>query len=154
MSRILPLLCLSLFACPSTKAPPEAALSGAVAGFTLPADDAPIPSDPAVRVGTLDNGLTYYIEPNDYPKDRAELRLVVRAGSVQEDPDQLGLAHLVEHMAFNGSENFEGNELIAYMESLGAEFGPHVNAYTSFDRTVYMLFVPTDEGGALVCSLP
>ncbi|MCB9797864.1 MAG: insulinase family protein [Alphaproteobacteria bacterium] len=148
MFRFSTLLCICLLSCRAA-VPPEPAPVEAASSFVLPADDAPIPSDPDVRVGTLDNGLTYYIEPNAYPEDRAELRLVVKAGSVLEDEDQQGLAHLVEHMAFNGSENFEGNELIAYMESLGAEFGPHVNAYTSFDRTVYMLFVPTDDGEAL-----
>ena len=101
--------------------------------------------DPGVRRGVLDNGLTWYIEPNAEPRDRAELRLVVRVGSLHEDDDQLGLAHFVEHMAFNGTEHFEGNELISFLESLGSKFGAHLNAYTSFDRTVYKLHVPTDD---------
>lgn len=107
--------------------------------------DAPIPIDANVRIGRLDNGLTYYIRPNARPEERAELRLVVNAGSILEDDDQRGLAHLVEHMAFNGTRNFERQELVHYLESIGMRFGPDLNAYTSFDETVYMLTVPTDE---------
>ncbi|HSM36923.1 MAG TPA: insulinase family protein [Longimicrobiales bacterium] len=105
--------------------------------------------DPAVRAGVLDNGLRYFIRANDEPEDRADLRLVVDAGSVLEDEDQRGLAHFVEHMAFNGTERFTGEELRAYLESIGMQFGPDVNAYTSFDETVYMLHVPTDTAGPL-----
>ncbi|MEM6531468.1 MAG: insulinase family protein [Myxococcota bacterium] len=108
-----------------------------------------LPFDPAVRTATLPNGLTYYVEANRAPQKRAELRLVVRAGSIHEDDDQLGLAHVVEHMAFNGTASFSGNELIAYLESLGVRFGAHLNAYTSFDETVYMLQVPTDDPAVL-----
>ncbi len=104
-----------------------------------------VPQDASVRIGTLPNGITYYIKANQKPENRAELRMAVKAGSMQEDPDQLGIAHLVEHMAFNGSRNFTKNELINYMESVGSRFGPHLNAYTSFDETVYMLQVRTDE---------
>ena len=103
--------------------------------------------DPQVRSGRLDNGLRYYIRANDEPEDRADLRLVVNAGSVLEDADQLGLAHFVEHMAFNGTRRFTGLELRSYLESIGMQFGPDVNAYTSFDETVYMLHVPTDSAG-------
>ena len=78
----------------------------------------------------------------------AELRLAVAAGSMQEDEDQLGVAHFVEHMAFNGSTNFSKNELVDYLESVGTRFGPDLNAYTSFDETVYMLQVRTDESGS------
>ncbi len=106
---------------------------------------APLPTDPAVTIGTLPNGVRYYIRENPEPQDRAELRLVVNAGSVLEDDDQLGLAHFVEHMAFNGTEHFEKQELVDYMERVGMRFGPDVNAYTSFDETVYMLMVPTDS---------
>ncbi len=106
---------------------------------------APIPADPEVVTGTLDNGLTYYIQENDEPENRTELRLVVNAGSILEDEDQLGLAHFVEHMAFNGTENFEKQALIDYLEGIGMRFGPHINAYTSFDETVYMLRVPMDD---------
>jgi zinc protease len=105
----------------------------------------PLPVDPAITVGTLPNGLRYYIRENREPQERAELRLVVKAGSVLEDEDQLGLAHFVEHMAFNGTEHFEKQELVDYLEGIGMRFGPDLNAYTSFDETVYMLKVPTDS---------
>ncbi len=106
---------------------------------------AEIPVDPQVRLGRLENGLTYYVRPNRKPENRAELRLVVNAGSVLEDEDQLGLAHFLEHMAFNGTEHFEKQEIVDYMESIGMSFGPEVNAYTSYDETVYKLQVPTDD---------
>jgi len=105
----------------------------------------PIPPDPAVMTGTLANGLTYFIHENGEPENRAALRLVVNAGSILEDDDQLGLAHFVEHMAFNGTENFAKQELVSYLESIGMRFGPDLNAYTSFDETVYMLQVPMDD---------
>lgn len=105
----------------------------------------PIPPDPAVRIGQLDNGLTYYIRHNTKPAKRAEFWLAVNAGSLQEDEEQLGLAHLLEHMLFNGTRRFEGHELIDFLETIGMEFGPDVNAFTSFDETVYMLQVPTDD---------
>ena len=98
-----------------------------------------------IKIGKLENGLTYYIRKNEKPKNRAELRLVVNAGSVLEDDDQQGLAHFVEHMAFNGTEGFAKNELVDYLESIGVGFGPDINAYTSFDETVYQLQVPTDS---------
>lgn len=104
-----------------------------------------IPADSNIVIGTLENGLTYYILPNAEPQNRAELRLVVKAGSMQEDDDQLGVAHFVEHMAFNGSKNFAKNELFDYLEKVGSRFGPDLNAYTSFDETVYMLQVRTDS---------
>jgi zinc protease len=111
----------------------------------LTSPDVPLPVDSRVTVGTLDNGLRYYIRTNKRPENRAELRLVVNAGSILEDDDQQGLAHLLEHMAFNGTANFEKQELVRYLESIGMSFGPDVNAYTSFDETVYMLQVPTDD---------
>ncbi len=104
-----------------------------------------IPLDPTVRTGKLENGLTYYIKYNPKPLNRAEFRLAVNAGSNQEDEDQQGLAHFTEHMAFNGSEHFSKNELIDYLESIGTKFGAHLNAYTSFDETVYMFKIPTDS---------
>jgi zinc protease len=109
----------------------------------------PLPVDPELRAGTLDNGLRYYIRANGRPAQRAELRLVVNAGSVLEDADQRGLAHFVEHMAFNGTRNFERQELVDYLESVGMRFGPDLNAYTSFDETVYELLVPTDDADVL-----
>ena len=110
-------------------------------------DGTPLPFDPDVRRGTLDNGLTYYVLSNAEPQNRAELRLVVNAGSILEDEDQRGLAHMLEHMAFNGTEKFPEQELVQYLESTGMQFGADVNAYTSFDETVYQLQVPTDGDG-------
>ncbi len=104
-----------------------------------------LPEDPKVSKGVLDNGMTYYVRSNSTPENRADLYLVVRTGSVDEDDDQKGLAHFAEHMAFNGTKNFPKNELISYLESIGMEFGPEVNAYTSFDETVYMIKVPLEQ---------
>jgi zinc protease len=104
-----------------------------------------IPIDSAVTKGKFDNGFTYYIKENKKPENRAFLWLVVNAGAVLEDEDQRGLAHFVEHMAFNGTKNFAKQKLIDYLESIGIQFGPEVNAYTSFDETVYTLEVPTDS---------
>ncbi|NIT70370.1 insulinase family protein, partial [candidate division KSB1 bacterium] len=107
--------------------------------------DEPLPVDPKITVGQFDNGLRYYIRENKKPEDRTELRLVVNAGSVLEEDNQRGLAHFVEHMAFNGTKNFAKQEIVDYLESIGMRFGPDINAYTSFDETVYMLQVPTDS---------
>ncbi len=104
-----------------------------------------MPVDKDITVGKLENGIKYYIKQNKKPEKRAELYLIVSAGSVLENDKQLGLAHFVEHMAFNGTKNFKKNELINYLESIGIKFGPELNAYTSFDQTVYMLTVPTDS---------
>src|SRR5436309_6477925 len=104
-----------------------------------------IPFDAAVKTAKLPNGLTYFVRKNARPANRVSLRLAVKAGSLFEEPDQLGLAHLIEHMAFNGSAHFKPGELVSYFESIGSRLGPHVNAYTSFDETVYMLDVPTDK---------
>lgn len=109
-----------------------------------PTSQAPLPFDPAVTVGTLSNGMRYYIRENHKPEKRAELRLVVNAGSVLEDEDQRGLAHMVEHMAFRGTKHFPGNQISSYLESVGMRYGPDINAFTSFDETVYMITVPTD----------
>ncbi len=122
-------------------------LSGTV-GQT-PALSQPMPVDPQLTMGTFPNGLRYYIRANKKPEKRAELRLVVKAGSTLEDDDQRGLAHFVEHMAFNGTKNFPKHELISFIESLGMRFGADINAYTSFDETVYMLTVPTDKPEAM-----
>ena len=111
---------------------------------TIPLDQ-PSPISPAVTSGEFANGLRYYIRENQEPENRAELRLVVNVGSIVEDDDQLGLAHFLEHMAFNGTENFEKQELIGFMESIGMRLGPGVNASTSFDETTYQLEVPTDN---------
>src|SRR5476649_2414119 len=103
----------------------------------------PLPLAPEVTVGKLPNGLTYYIKKNERPAQKVELRLVVKAGSILEDEDQQGLAHFTEHMAFNGSTHFKRNELISYLQSIGVKFGADLNAYTSFDETVYVLPIPT-----------
>jgi zinc protease len=104
----------------------------------------PLPFDPAVTVGTLGNGMRYYIRENHKPEKRAELRLVVNAGSVLEDEDQRGLAHMVEHMAFRGTKKFARNQISSYLESVGMRYGPDINAFTSFDETVYEITIPTD----------
>ena len=101
--------------------------------------------DPKLRMGKLENGLTYYVRRNEKPENRLELRLAVNVGSIQEEDDQLGLAHFVEHMAFNGTENFSKNDLVDYLQSVGVRFGADLNAYTSFDETVYMLHLPSDS---------
>ncbi|NNC69903.1 MAG: insulinase family protein, partial [Flavobacteriaceae bacterium] len=104
-----------------------------------------IPVDPNIRKGTLENGLTYYIRNNGKPEDKVVLRLAVNAGSILEDDDQLGLAHFMEHMNFNGTKNFKKNELVDYLQSIGVKFGAHLNAYTGFDGTVYILPIPSDD---------
>ena len=109
-----------------------------------------IPIDPAVRIGKLDNGLTYYIRQNGYPENVANFYIAQRVGSIQEDDSQRGLAHFLEHMAFNGSEHFKGNGIIEFTRSLGVEFGSDLNAYTSIDQTVYRVCdVPTKRATAL-----
>eukprot|EP01030_Chromulinospumella_sphaerica_P009689 gene9689-9498_t len=110
---------------------------------------AKLPMDPDVVTGKLENGLTYYIRNNHKPANKVELRLVVKAGSILENNDQQGLAHFMEHMNFNGTKNFEKNELVSYLQSIGVEFGADLNAYTSFDQTVYILPIPTDKPGNL-----
>src|SRR6516162_599458 len=104
-----------------------------------------MPVDPAIIRAQLPNGLRYYVRANPKPEKRAELRLVVKAGSILEEDDQQGLAHFVEHMAFNGTAHFPKNEIISFIESLGMRFGADLNAFTSFDETVYQLQVPTDK---------
>jgi zinc protease len=111
--------------------------------------DQPVPLDSRITIGYMANGLRYYIRTNPLPSRRAELRLCVNVGSVLEDDDQIGLAHFVEHMAFNGSEHFAKQDLIKFMESIGMRLGPGVNANTSFDQTVYQLHVPTDNPEAM-----
>ena len=140
---------LFLVACaPRAVAPaaPEVAVDADPATIVVPESlEVPLPVDPKVHHGVLDNGIGWYVEPNGRPAGRAELRLVVKAGSLLEDESQRGLAHFVEHMAFNGSEHFPPGTLVNYLESIGMQFGADVNAYTSFDETVYKLQVPTDD---------
>jgi zinc protease len=138
----------------------------ATVGFTVAQQPPPIPEavrtarldqivpvDPLITVGTLPNGFRYYIRENRLPQARAELRLVVKAGSVLEDEDQRGFAHFLEHMAFNGTRSFPGDAVGAFMQSLGMRFGAHVNAHTSFDETVYELQIPTDNPAVIDRSL-
>lgn len=107
--------------------------------------NAPIPVGPQVKVGKLPNGLTYYIQRNGKPEHKLELRLVVNAGSVLEEDDQQGLAHMLEHLAFNGSTHFKQQDLVSYLQSIGLKVGADLNAYTGPDETVYTLPVPTDR---------
>jgi zinc protease len=129
-------------AAPQQAAVPASSVAGPAATAALAQT---LPADQQVTVGRFPNGLRYYIRVNRKPENRAELRLVVNAGSVLEDPDQLGLAHMLEHMAFNGTTHFQKQEIVSFMESIGMRFGPSLNAFTSFDETVYMLQVPTDK---------
>ena len=106
-----------------------------------------LPVDPHVKIGKLANGLTYYIRQNKKPAQKVELRLAVNAGSILEDDSQQGIAHLSEHMAFNGTTHFQKNDIISFLQSIGVKFGNDLNAYTSFDETVYILPIPTDKPG-------
>lgn len=108
-----------------------------------------IPKDPAVKIGKLKNGLTYYVRQNKKPEQKVELRLVIKAGSILEDDNQQGLAHMAEHMAFNGTKNYKKNDIVSFLQSIGVGFDNDLNAYTSFDETVYMLPIPTDKPGNL-----
>ena len=110
----------------------------------------PIPVDPDVRIGKLDNGLTYYIRHNAWPEQRAEFYIAQRVGSIQENDDQRGLAHFLEHMCFNGTEHFKGNDIVKWCETIGVKFGQDLNAYTSIDQTVYNISnVPTTREGII-----
>ena len=107
--------------------------------------DTPVPPDPSIKIGRLDNGITYYIKYNKKPEQRVELRLAVNAGSICETDGQQGLAHFMEHMCFNGTKNFPSNRIVDMLEEMGMKFGAEINAFTSFDQTIYMLKVPTDK---------
>ena len=143
---VLVLLFATLLAMPALAQAPAGARSASAARLSL-SDSLPV--DPKVTVGTLPNGLRYYIRENPKPENRAELRLVVRTGSVFEDEDQLGLAHFLEHTAFNGTTNFRKNELVSYLQSIGVRFGPDLNASTGFNETIYILPVPSDSAELL-----
>ncbi len=145
---LLPPVLAGLLAVPATLPAQGPAVADPAQAATAPLAQ-PLPQSPAVTVGRFDNGLRYYIRENHEPENRAELRLVVNVGSVLEDPDQLGLAHMLEHMAFNGTEHFEKQALVAFMESIGMRLGPGVNASTSFDETIFMLRLPTDDAANL-----
>src|SRR5215467_1081100 len=120
--------------------------AASVAGYALTQQ---MPVDPEVLVGALPNGLRFYVRPNPKPARQAELRLVVRAGSVLEDDDQRGLAHFVEHMQFQGSRHFPGQTIDNFLASIGLSIGSDANAVTSFDDTQYSLRVPTDRADVL-----
>lgn len=111
----------------------------------FPDDGDAVPNDEDVAIGSLPNGLTYYVRENDAPGQRVQLRLVVRAGSLLEEPDQRGGAHYLEHMMFNGTAGYPENELIRVLQRFGSEFGPDINAYTNYDETVYELQVPAED---------
>ena len=131
-------------------------LSLIIAAMTLPAQEAPekLPMDPEVRYGKLDNGLTYYIRHNEQPKQRAEFHIAQAVGAILEEDHQNGLAHFLEHMAFNGTQHFPGKGIINYFESVGVNFGGNINAYTSIDETVYRLSdVPTYRAGIVDSAL-
>jgi zinc protease len=113
--------------------------------FLAVAQNDKIPVNTDIKTGQLPNGLKYYIVQNKKPEKKIELRMVVNAGAILEDDDQLGLAHLMEHMNFNGLKNFPKNEVVHYLQSIGVEFGADLNAYTSFDETVYILPIPADD---------
>ena len=143
---LIPLILLACATPPQQDGPPQAfGEEESPVAESEQVDETPLSVDPLVTVGTLENGLTYYIRENTEPENRAFLRLVVNAGSILEDDDQQGLAHFLEHMAFNGTQSYSGNQIIEFLERLGMQFGPDINAYTSFDETVYRLDVPTDD---------
>ena len=124
---------------PAPTATPTATPTAVPTQVPTPTPDAPLAFDPSVVRGTLSNGMSYYIRHNEEPRGRAQIALAVRAGSVQEQDDQQGLAHLVEHMAFNGTERFAKQEIVEYLESIGSTFGADLNARTGFDDTLYFL---------------
>ena len=147
-SRYVSLSILLLFflsSCRTTQPDADDAMPAAPETSMPSPDAAAIPLDPAVQHGRLENGLAYYIRQNEEPQNRAELRLVINAGSMQEEDDQLGMAHFLEHMLFNGTERFPEQDLVEFLERTGLQFGPDLNAYTSFDETVYILSIPTDS---------
>ena len=133
---------------PEAKAAHAATAEGAAEAAGAPQDSEAdrLQLNPAVRHGTLENGLTYYVQQNSRPEDRVQLRLVINAGSVLEEDEERGLAHFVEHMAFNGTEKYEKDAIIDYLEKTGMSFGPDINASTSFDQTIYKLDLPSGGG--------
>jgi zinc protease len=150
MNKVFPIALSAALALPLGATSAQAAKGAtaqsakSAAPSAAPALTTPLPVDPKVRIGTLPNGIRYYIRKNAKPEKRAELRLVVNAGSILENENQLGLAHFTEHTAFNGTTHFAKNDLVKYLESIGVRFGADLNASTGFDETVYILPVPTD----------
>ena len=133
---------LTMYTAQAQTKTPEKQTTGSVPSEALPIT-------PEVKIGKLSNGLTYYIQNNGKPADKVELRLAIKAGSIVETDDQVGLAHFMEHMNFNGTKNFKKNELVDYLQGIGVEFGADLNAYTSFDETVYILPIPSDDPAKL-----
>lgn len=113
----------------------------------------PLVLDSSIKTGILENGMTYYVQKNGEPKNRIVLRLVVRAGSCMEEEDQKGVAHFIEHLAFNGTEHFAKSAIVDYFEKIGMNFGADLNAYTSFEETVYKLEIPADDPAMLETAL-
>src|SRR3954467_923761 len=141
-SRLLPLVTLFLTLAPLVRAQQTAADQPPARTFS-PQDT--IPFDPAAKTGARRHGLKYYVRRNSRPANRVLLRLAVKTGSLDEADDQQGLAHVLEHMGFNGGAHFKPGELISYFESTGSRLGPHVNAQTGFEDTIYMLDLPSDK---------
>ncbi len=135
----------ALFACKPVQKTAKTEVKTEKPSVTTPKAEALVPDDPTIVQGILPNGLKYYIKNNGKPADKVELRLVVNAGSILEDDDQQGLAHFMEHMNFNGTKHFKKNELVDYLQGIGVEFGADLNAYTSFDQTVFILPIPSDD---------
>jgi zinc protease len=142
VAALVPSLAVAALLAPGVPAFAQRAVSSGPHDVPL---EQPVPVDPRITVGTLPNGMRYYIRKNARPAGRAELRLAVKAGSILEDDDQRGLAHFVEHMAFNGTEHFPKQDVVAFLQSTGMRFGAHINANTSFDQTIYQLQIPTDK---------
>ena len=141
MLRTLSLLCLFATGLPR--------LLTAADAIPLAHEGSDIPADPAVKWGLLENGLRYAILPNAEPPNRVSMRLFVDAGSLMENDDQQGLAHFLEHMAFNGTKNFPAGEMVEYFQRLGMGFGNHTNAHTSFNETVYKLELPNSDAAMI-----
>jgi zinc protease len=137
----------------TTTSAPTTTTRGPAAMPVFADDDEPLEIDPAVRQGVLANGLTFYIRENAAPGGHAQLRLAVKAGSVQETADQRGVAHYLEHMMFNGTERYPANELVRVLQRFGAEFGPDINAYTSYEETVYFIDLATDDPATIETGL-
>ncbi|MGK2858437.1 MAG: M16 family metallopeptidase [Thermoanaerobaculia bacterium] len=145
------LLALGFAGCATSR--PAAPAPAPVASFAGLPLDAVAGIDSRIHTGRLENGLTYYVLPHRKPENRAQLWLVINAGSTLEDDDQQGLAHFVEHMAFNGTEKYPKQAIVDYIEQIGMDFGADLNAYTSFDETVYTLAVPTDDAKLVTTGL-
>lgn len=151
LSSRIPLCCALLLVfgffagCAAPQAAPGVLPAAAAAAAAAASRSAPLPLDPKVTTGTLENGLTFFLQQHQSDEKRAHLMLVVKAGSLYEEDDQRGFAHFVEHMAFNGTRRFEKESLVDFFEKSGLRFGSHANAVTSYDRTQFMLTIPTDN---------